>query len=93
MDVQRVLLRAPEVVEADVDGERVLLSPKDLAYFGLEGTGAVIWDRIAEPIRLGELVDQLTAEYQADPELIRAEVVDFAAGLEAAGLLAEVTPS
>ena len=33
-------------IEAEVDGERILLSPKDFSYFGLTGTGAPVWDLI-----------------------------------------------
>ena len=89
MITQRVPVRHPDVLEAEVDGDRVLLSPRDFAYFGLVDTGALVWDRIDGVISIEDLVTTLAAEFGADPDAVRADVIDFVSALDAAGLLAE----
>lgn len=89
MSGDRILARHPDALEAEVDGQRVLMSPKDYAYFGLVDTGALVWDRIADRTSLDDLVRTLAAEFDTDPEQVRTDVDEFVSALDAAGLLAE----
>lgn len=86
--MERPLRRHPDAVEAEVDGQRVVMSPRDFGYFGLEGTGAVVWDRLAETTTVDQLVTDLADAFDASPDTVRADVGDFLAALDAAGLLA-----
>ena len=87
MDIQRTLRRHPDAVEAEVDGQRVVMSPRDFGYFGLEGTGAAVWDRLAATTSFGDLVAGLARDYDTEPDTVRADVTDFVDALDAAGLL------
>lgn len=89
MPADRVPARHPDALEAEVDGHRVLMSPRGFAYFGLVDTGAVVWDRIDGETPLDVLVESLAAEYGADPAEVRADIEDFVDALAAAGLLAD----
>jgi Coenzyme PQQ synthesis protein D (PqqD) len=66
--------RSPTILAAEVDGEIVMLSVNEGAYFGLDCIGSDIWRRLDLPISFGELVDRLTAEYDANRETIAADV-------------------
>lgn len=88
VDGEQILLRHPEALEAEVDGQRVLMSPKDYAYFGLVDTGALVWDRIDGQTTLDVLVTTLAADFGADIDKVRADVNEFVSALDAAGLLA-----
>ena len=81
-----VLTRATGAVEAEVDGERILLSPLDFSYFGLSGSGSHVWDLIDGQRSLDEIVDALEAEFEAEDGLIRSDVMEFVDALVAAGL-------
>jgi hypothetical protein len=87
VDLSRVLVRSAEVLEASVDGDRVLMSGRDFAYFGLVDTGAVVWDRIDGHTSLGELVRALAADFGADEAVVARDVAEFVSALDAAGLL------
>jgi hypothetical protein len=89
MDATRVLVRNPDVVEAEVDGQRVLMSPKDFSYFGLVDTGALVWDRIDGQTSLGDLVSSLATEFEAEPVTVETDVTVFVSALDSAGLLAD----
>jgi hypothetical protein len=89
MDLDSVPVRHSGAVEAEVDGQRVLMSPVDYSYFGLAGTGAIVWDRLDGSVSLGELADALAAEFNTDVDQVRREVSEFVDALTAAGLLAD----
>jgi hypothetical protein len=84
---ERILARHPDALEAEVDGQRVLMSPKDFGYFGLVDTGVLVWDRIDGTTSLDDLITALAVEYNTDEAQVRHDVVDFVSALEAAGLL------
>ena len=81
-----VLARATGAVEAEVDGERILLSPRDFSYFGLTGSGSRVWDLIDGARSLDDIVTSLEAEFEAEDGRIRADVLEFIDALVAAGL-------
>lgn len=87
MDRSRVVVRRPDVLEAEVDGERVVMSGTTYTYFGLADTGLLIWERLDGSTSLGEIVTALTEEFSADEAQIWADVVEFVGALEAADLI------
>lgn len=91
MSTPRIPVRHPDALEAEVDGQRVIMSPKDFAYFGLIDTGALVWGRIDGVTPLDDIVAALTLEFSADAGVVRADVEDFVSALDAAGLLADTS--
>lgn len=83
----RIYRRHPQAVEADVDGQRVVMSPADFGYFGLDSIGSDVWDRLTHDVTLDQLVDELAATYATDTATVLADVTDFLSALDAAGLL------
>lgn len=88
MDSHWIPVRAEGVIQADVDGDRVLMSPKQFDYFGFAATGTEVWDLIDGQRSVDDIVAILQADFDADNDQIRTDVTDFLSGLEAAGLLA-----
>lgn len=84
----RIPVRTIGAVEAEVDGERILLSPKDFAYFGLIGAGAPVWDLVDGARSMDEIIAELEQSFDADTAIIRAETLDFVDALAASGLIA-----
>lgn len=82
-----VLARVTGAVEAEVDGDRILLSPKDFSYFGLQGTGAPVWDLIDGERSVGAIIAELEAAYDADAGVIRSDTVEYLDALVASGLV------
>lgn len=82
-----VLIRADGVVEAEVDGEQILLSPVDFSYFGLTGTGAHVWALIDSQRSIADIIRQLQSDYEGDESEIEADVMSFVEALKVAGLV------
>lgn len=80
--------RVTGVVEADIDGERVLLAPSTLTYFGLNSIGARVWDLVGPTGNTEEsLLRDLTAEFDVDEATCRHDVTEFLTAATQAGAL------
>lgn len=79
--------RTTGTVQAEVDGELILLSPEDYSYFGAQGTGGPVWEMIDGQRTVGQIIAELETAYSAQSGVIRAETVDFIDALRAAGLV------
>lgn len=89
MSADPVLTHAAGAVQSVVDGDRVLLSPRDFSFFALAGTGADVWDLLDGRRPLSAIVTELAARYSAEPGRIHDETVTFVTALVDAGLVVE----
>lgn len=87
LDDANVPVRATGAVQAEVDGELILLSPKDFSYFGAQGTGDAVWELVDGQRSVGQIIGELEATYEADPGVIRAQTLEFLDALVAVGLI------
>lgn len=55
-----------EQVSADLEGETVILSTSEGAYYGLNRVGSRIWGRLASPVTLGEVLATIVDEFDVD---------------------------
>jgi len=74
-------------VAADVAGETVLMSLERNRCYGLGEIGSDIWARIQSPVRVADLIGQLSEEYEAVPGLIEKDVLDLLTQLADEGLI------
>lgn len=72
---------------AEVDGENVILDLDEGVYYGLNPVGTQVWKRIQEPTPVGEIVTDLTAEYDVDYERCFDDVVSLLEDLAENGLI------
>jgi len=79
--------RSDEVLFQEVGGEAVLLDLASEQYFGLDPVGTRIWQLIGEGQTLQSIGDTLCAEYAAEPERIRSDLVTLVDQLASAGLV------
>jgi len=68
------LHRAPHVLWRRTLDTVLLLPPGIDEPFVLAGTGPALWELLAEPRALDDLVAVLAAAYEADPDVVAADV-------------------
>jgi hypothetical protein len=73
-------------VSANLSGEAVILAMKEGVYYGLGKVGTRIWDLLAQPRSLGEIVTQITAEFDVTRERAEQDLLAFAGDLVSQGL-------
>jgi len=78
---------ADDVLFQELDGDAVLLSIKTGEYFGLNHTGAHMWQAISDGVALGEALESLAAMYEVQRATIIDDVVAFLRTLADMGLL------
>ena len=62
------LTRAAHVVATTMDDEVVMMDVNQGTYFVMTGSGPSIWDKLAEPILLDDLLSALTEEFSTEAE-------------------------
>lgn len=64
-------------IVSDMGGEKVMLNISNSKYYNLGEVGGRIWDLIASPIVISELIPILIAEYQVEKEQCEEHVLSF----------------
>ena len=73
-----------------VDGEVMAMIVERGACYGLDPIGSRIWDLLAEPISVAELVDRLTSEYAVSRDQCRADVGALLIQMDTEGMIRRV---
>ncbi len=84
---ETVLARSDEVLEAEIDGEKVMMSIEKGEYYGLDATGSEIWQLFEQPRSVAEICGEMVARYQVEPEECERDVVAFLGDLVSDGTL------
>lgn len=71
----------------EVDQEIVLMSVERGRCYGLGEPGSSVWRRLQSPIRIDDLCRELMLEYNADPEVLAADVLTLLEQLREEGLV------
>jgi hypothetical protein len=72
-----VLVRDSEPMPTTVDEEVVVLSVRAGAYFGFNRIGTEIWNMLAEPRRVGHILDTLAQSHEVDRDTMTRDVNQF----------------
>jgi len=75
MNISSKVRRSAKVLEAEVDGEIVLMSAVSGSYCGLDDIGAEVWRRLAKPAAVGELCAALADVFDGDAATIERETI------------------
>lgn len=87
LDLQATVVRSPEQVSGDIDGQVVLLSIENGEYYNMNEVGSRIWALLEEPKTGDELVEQLLTEFEVERATCEQEVAAFLAHLQKDNLL------
>jgi hypothetical protein len=86
LSLDTTFTRNPRLIAADMDGDTVMMSIESGEYFGLGGVGTRVWDLLAAPHTLAQLVQTICAEYEVDAATCEADVRRFLGDLLKNGL-------
>lgn len=85
------VMRIASTIDAEIDGEVIVLSIDQGMVFGLGSVGSRIWQLIDRSIRIDDLCATLVREFDVAPAECRTQVDEFLAELQKEGLI-EVSP-
>jgi hypothetical protein len=88
-----VLVAARDQVSTELEGEAVILGLADGVYYGLDGVGALVWERLREPHSVAELVGAVTAAFDVDAATAERDLRDLLGELAGRGLVEAAPPA
>lgn len=77
LSINTRLCRHEDLVAANMDGELVMMSIERGEYFGIDGVGPRIWELLADPTTIEQLVAAICAEYDIDETTCQADIIVF----------------
>ena len=82
-----VLARADELIEAEIDGDTVMMSIERGEYYGLDTIGSEIWKMLATPLSVAAICETMITRYEVAPEQCQRDVIAFLDDLVSDGSL------
>lgn len=87
MNSETVIKRTNKALATGIDDEVVMFDADAGKYYGLNNVAATVWNMLDEPLRIGDICDQLTLEYDVNKVTCLDEVLSFLPQLEEKGLI------
>lgn len=78
---------SPDVLFSQVEDESVLLNLRSGVYYSLDRVGTLIWSRIAAGESLGNIQAALRGQFEADSDVIWADLTSLVSDFGANGLI------
>lgn len=89
ISLQTRLVQSSSVPSAELETARVFLDIEQGDYLSLKGPGLAIWENLASPLSVDELLDRLCERYGIDRERCTRDTMPFLHEMLASGLLRE----
>jgi hypothetical protein len=77
MTMQKVLVRKADIFAADMDGSTVMMNMETGMYYNLGEVGSRIWELLEQPIRVADLIEALTGEFDVDFDRCAKDTIPF----------------
>ncbi|UKS24926.1 lasso peptide biosynthesis PqqD family chaperone [Paenibacillus sp. HWE-109] len=84
---KNVFVQSQGNIVSDMGGEKVMLSIHNGKYYNLGEIGGRIWELLAEPSEVAQIVSLLMAEYEVEQQECEQEVITFIERLSKEGLI------
>jgi hypothetical protein len=82
-----LIRRTASVLTAEIDKQIVMMDIESGRYLGLDDIGSVIWKRLETPRTLGDLVDSLVEDYDAERAVIAQDVRELLKEMATQGIV------
>ena len=84
------IIRNPNQVAAEIDGDLVMMNIGQGEYYGITGVGSRIWELLATPITVADIVRVICTEYDVEEAQCQADTQAFVEELIKLGLASVV---
>jgi hypothetical protein len=81
------ITRSKNQASCDLAGEMAIVNFANGVYYGLDPTGARIWNLLSEPLTVEEVCDTLAGVYDIERSTLESDVRAFVGDLAAHGLV------
>ena len=78
---------AADQVSCELEGEAAILNLASGAYHGLDRVGLTVWNMLARPIAVSEIVDTMIGQYDVDRARCERDLLTLLTKLDERGLI------
>ena len=64
--VHTLMIRNPDLISTEMDGDTVMMSIERGKYFGLGGAGSRAWELLAKPVCVDAMAQAFCNEFEVD---------------------------
>lgn len=89
---QQVMVHNPEVASRVIDGEAFIITPQDNQIHNLTTVGTRVWDLGRGGLTIGQIVEKIVEEYDAERGVVENDVLAFIRDLEERGIVSLENP-
>ena len=87
LDSRSIVVASKDQLASDIGGETVILGLSAGRYYGVDAVGARIWQLIQKPTAVADVKQTIVSEYEVDPELCEADLLQLLERMVDAGLV------
>ena len=87
LNLGSIVQRDTDVIAAEAGQDLVMVSIENGAYYGVSDVAREIWEAIERPIKISDLIDDLTATYNVDRSSCEEQTLSFLESLLSEHLL------
>ncbi len=88
ISVHTLVIRNPDLIATEMDGDTVMMSIERGEYFGLGGVGSRAWEMLAQPTSVDAMAQTICSEFEVDLPTATADLQKFVHDLLDHGLVA-----
>jgi hypothetical protein len=77
LNINQTIKRTEGIVEVEIDGELVMMSIENGAYYGLDTVASRVWELIENPQTIKVICDQLLEEFDVTKEQCLEDIFTF----------------
>ena len=85
------LIRDPDLVAADMDGDLVMMSIDNGEYYGVGGVGPRVWELLESPRTIEQITAAIVDEFEVEAETCREDILGFIRQLLDMGLVRQIS--
>ena len=86
LNLDSKIIRHPDIISTDMDGETVMMSVAQGEYYGLTEVGTYIWDFMTTPISIQDLSLKVLDEFEIDETTCQEDLLTYAEKLIETGV-------
>ena len=87
IDRSTKFIRTRKIIAADMDGDIALMSVENGAYYGLGKIETAIWNALAEPLTIAELIEKLCQRFEVTATQCEQDIQPFLSDMLAENLI------
>jgi hypothetical protein len=82
-----IISRSKEIVFNKLDDEIMMMSIKNSEYYGLDNIASRVWEILANPSTLSQIVKTLMEEFEVSEESCYTDITEFLKALDEKNLI------